>query len=301
MSKTPPPPFTLVRNRATPDSKADAARRAADSRILKIGALTGRVSGLKPALRNALLDSGVRSLLSGGIPKRGAIEHITRRLPVRKSAKTVGIIDLGAWLGTLPKLLEAMNRAQSDFVFYEVQSAVPAGIISQPERVVEWAREQGVRLSKEDVRDMSRNIIADQFFRIAATMRKDLGLDILVGVTPAMVAGTLRDEVFWNHFSVGRSSLILISTQDLRRYAQEAGRPYEVAVGALLVAQALHVVSPRLGFHENTGCLFDYNEARDSLVDSIKSPMIEPSCLEKIPPAFRASAQALAQTLARYR
>ena len=85
------------------------------------------------------------------------------------------------------------------------------------------------------------------------------------------------------------------------RDVSAAGRPKEVAVGVLLIPQLLQLHSSKLGFHKDTGCLFDYNGTRATLVQTIASPRIEPSCLAKMPSSLRAPAEALAKTLARYR
>lgn len=61
---------------------------------------------------------------------------------------TVGIWSLNAWLGDLAELIEALNRTQNTFVFYEVEATVPAGLISRPERMNSWLTE--VRGKKED-------------------------------------------------------------------------------------------------------------------------------------------------------
>jgi hypothetical protein len=160
---------------------------------------------------------------------------------------------------------------------------------------------QGIKISRSAKMEISRNIIADEFFRFAERMRVDLGLDYLIGITPAMIAGSDHGEVFWNHFSIGAGKMILLSTADLRELASRAERPYEIAIGNLLVRQLIQMLSPKIDCHEDRGCLFDCDANRGGVIDNIKKPMIEKACLEKIPAPIRQSAQSLIAALSTYR
>ena len=90
------------------------------------------------------------------------------------------------------------------------------------------------------------------------------------------------------------------STAQLRELAQAAGRPFEVAVAVLILSSLLVGLSPRLGFHPDTGCLFDYNESRTTLTKSIFNPVIEEECLELLVPRFREPALALVAAVKKY-
>jgi hypothetical protein len=128
---------------------------------------------------------------------------------------------------------------------------------------------------------------------------KSLGLNYLAALTPAMIAGSTAREVYWNHFSSGSGRLFLISTADLREFAREAGRSFESAVACLLVTQLLAAMSPKLHFHADRGCLLDYNGDRKSLIKTLKNPVIETRCLDKMQPNVRAAAESLVATLRR--
>jgi hypothetical protein len=197
---------------------------------------------------------------------------------------TVALWDLGAWLGNLLHLIEALNRIQNDFVFYEVKATVTAGMISRPERVVSWATEaMGEPLKAEEEREIQDNVIADDFFPPAESIRRDLKVDYLVGITPSMVAGKESDGIYWNHFSTFEGHTALVSTFDLREFAEETGRSLEVFLAKIIISQMLVAMFwPELSFHANRGCLFDYDESRITIVDKIRSPQIEPDCMNRI-------------------
>jgi hypothetical protein len=229
------------------------------------------------------------------------IQAIAAELNRQPEVTTVGVWDLGARVARLPLLIERLNAAQTTFVFFEIEAGIPSGLISQPERMVTWANERlGNRLRREDEDDMVRNLIANDFFPRAELVRSDLGVDYIVGLTPSMVAGQEDDgSVYWNHFSTFEGRAVLASVQDLRTFAKEAGKSFEVLIGGVLVAQLLVAMFHHrgLGFHEDRKCLFDYNESRVSIIEAAKSPCIEPECLKLIPSAFRESADRLVETL----
>jgi hypothetical protein len=296
------PPFTLVH-----DPDPDAERRNDDMAAEWLG----HVRGEKPAVAESLtkLPAPVRRALLnstfGIFPVEGktAIESLSRivtELERQLDVVRVGIWDLDAHVGALPRMIEALNASQPAFTFFEVQASIPAGLVSAPAKVVRWASENAV-ISGKDRREMRDNVIADDFYRHAERVMVDLSLDYLIGLTPKMVAGEDDDEIFWNHFSSFQKRLILASVYELPRFANEAGRPYEALVGGLVVAQLLVAIDyPALGFHDNRGCLFDYNEDRVSIVRVAKRPRIEANCLKKIRTVYRAAAVSLIDALRAY-
>jgi hypothetical protein len=214
----------------------------------------------------------------------------------------VGVWSLEAWLAGLGGLLEALNQAQSTFVFYEVDAAIPAGLISRPEHVAAWYKEGiGRKPSKRDREDLEDNLIAEDFFGLAEKIRTDLTLDYIIGVTPSMVAGDDGKQLYWNHFSTFEGHAVLASSYQLHEFARDTGWPLEAFLGKILVSQLLVAVMwPKLGFHDDTGCLFDYDESRVSLKDKVKDPHIEPRCLKTIEPEYRPAALAFVDLLRSY-
>jgi hypothetical protein len=131
---------------------------------------------------------------------------------------------------------------------------------------------------------MADNIIADDFFNRAEAIRKEIGVNHLVGITSGKVADANGRDVTWNYFTGTRDFLSLVSSYAMRNYASRAGRPFEVAIAQLVVSQflvSLHY--PKLYYHpESRGCFFDYNGQRDMMVQSLKALRIEPECLMRI-------------------
>jgi hypothetical protein len=90
------------------------------------------------------------------------------------------------------------------------------------------------------------------------------------------------------------------SSYDLNRYVIEAHRPLEAALGRILISILLVALNPRLVYHSNTVCLFDFNEEREreerererereTIVNSIREARIDANCMK----AIRSSAPAV--------
>lgn len=242
----------------------------------------------------------------------GAIQRVlaemgdgpARRQPPR--AETVGIWDLAAQVGELPEVIETWNRIQTVFAFLEVQAGVPSGLISRPERVVAWAREKHKRVPKGALADLVHNLIYEDFAVRARPIRAHFGLDHLIGVAPAMVAFEDGGDLYWNYFSMSEKGLVLVASYDLARLARKAGRPFAVAVAEIALSTLLVQIhdaaapngSETLEFHDEiTGCLFDFNEDRDTIVKSLRRLLIEPACQQKIRPKYRAASLAMVAAL----
>ncbi len=117
----------------------------------------------------------------------------------------------------------------------------------------------------------------------------------MIGITPSMVAWNEPGQgVTWNLFSAFSRRTIIASTYQLRDFAAETKRPFEEFLGAILVAQ-LFVAKfyPKVGFHDDNGCLFDYCDDRVSIKKQVEDLKIEPGCLRAIGPQFRPAARRL--------
>jgi hypothetical protein len=214
----------------------------------------------------------------------------------------VGLWDVSSQVGRLPDIITALNAAQRTFAFFELQAAVPAGLISRPERVEEWARTLTGRISRADKREFRSNVIFEQFEARAKTVRKGFGIDYLMGIVPSMVASEDEADIYWNLFSFGRGRIMLVSTFDLNAYATKAGRPFEMVVASVAISIFLASINPKLDFHGQTrGCLFDNNKKRSTIVASLVDPRIESDCMKLIRPTYREAAEALVHVLRSYR
>jgi hypothetical protein len=303
------PPFTLIHKRMSlrdtegQDDPATVRLRLIRNTEPQLGESLSR---LKPQLRRTLLDStfALAPHQEGAESVHLAIPALTRmtgELNRQPKVITAGIWDLGTHAGFLPRLLEKLNIAQGAFTFFKIQAAIPSGMVSQPARVAAWAREHlGRSLRKKKREQILNNVLAEDFFRRAEEVRRDLGVGYLVGVTPSMVAGADADLIYWNHFSTLSGRLILASAYELREFAQEASRPFEAAIAFIAIAELLIALNRRLDFHDDRGCLFDYNQSRISLVPALKEPHIEEGCLRLIAPSYREAAVTLMKVLRAY-
>lgn len=303
------PPFTLVHKRMSlrnPHEKADRA----SLRIRLLSDTEPRLAdslfSLKPRFRYTLVNSAFAfapseeesQSLQFVVP---TLERIMDDLNRQSRVTKVGIWDLGVHAGFLPKLIERLNVEQPVFTFFKIQAAIPAGLISQPVRVAAWLRHNlGRSLKKSERDEIENNVIAEDFFKRAEEVRSDLGVDHLVGATPSMVALAEDNMIYWNHFAASFGRTGLVSGYELHDFASKANRPLEVAVAYLAIGELLVSLNRRLDYHDDTGCLFDYNESRISIVKSLKNPRIEDDCLYRMLPSYRAASVQLMNTLQTY-
>jgi hypothetical protein len=212
--------------------------------------------------------------------------------------KTIGLVDTGSRLSRMRELVGVMNRGQHALRFFEVHAAVPGGMRKASEYLKRCFNNAGRAVSAAEQGEFDRNVLADEFYAIGEKIRGWFKLDYLAGITPAMIAGNSDEGVFWNYIAVNQGPIMLISTADLRIHARQAGRPVEAAVGYLVLAQFLKATTPGLEFHDNRGCLFDFNGERHTIEGNIRDLKIEPGCIAKIAPEMRASVNSIVSALA---
>lgn len=294
--KTPKNPFTIInRNREVNVKRAEFETNLAQGLKRSAPKTAEMFERLPRPLREAALSSTaplaplnwVRSPRKA-IPEQSRLlsqfAAVVKVADTRARATTVGIIDLGARVSGLPRMIERMNNAQDRMVFIEVQTPVPAGMIKTGATlVIEFERALGRPLREDEKQDVVRNMLVNEFMMFAESVRQKNDLDSLVGITPAMLAFHERNDTHWNYFSYGNgASLSVVSTFGLRDYAARAGRPFEAAVGMLIVGQLI-AARNHLVFHPETrGCPLDFNEDRESLVESIRPMRFDAECIKAI-------------------
>jgi hypothetical protein len=212
-------------------------------------------------------------------------------------ALRVGVLDLGAWLGDLRSLLEELNRAQALVELFEIQAPVPGGLIKTSEGMLQWAAENGLYTGSMEPSAFEPQMIANEFFLAAEDIRKSFELTRVVGVTAAMIAGVDEDGVYSNYVTAGEEKVILLSVKDVRAFAEQADRPFAAAVGALLVGALFASINDKITYHPDTGCLFDDNQSRESLVETFKALRIDATCFSKLTPKQRVAADAMLSAL----
>lgn len=234
------------------------------------------------------------------LPQTSDSGYVKIALPDGTVRHRIGVWDLEVNAGFLPKVLEKLNSVQSVFIFETVDAAVPRTLSTGGESTLAWASKQiGRKKALRSADDLRCNIVANRLQEIASQARLWFGFDFLVVLTPGMIAFDEGGETHWNYFSWSNQKVVLISAADVRKFAQQAGRRFEVAIAAMIIAQLLvELLYPQVGFHdENRGCLFDFNETRKTLVNTFRDLSIERSCLRSIPKPYRAAADSMARVL----
>lgn len=215
---------------------------------------------------------------------------------------TVAIWDLGTKMGGLPDVINALNGAQPAFTFFELRAPVPAGLVIHSDLFNQWARERmGTEISEGEQPSLKSNFMFSDFYKYAAVVRAQIGVDYLVGMTQYMVAWEDGEDIYWNYFTASEKRIILVSAYNMREYAAQAGRPFEAAMAGMVVAQLLQELNKKPLFHEeNRGCLFDFNEERDTIVESIRKAKLEETCLGLIDEKYREAAEKMVRALRSY-
>jgi hypothetical protein len=266
--------------------------------------LLSDLNSLNPHLRRTLLTS------SFGVGVREDVNEVLGRLrPVVEDISkggqsvTVAFLDLDARVGGLPKVIESLNTAQTLFTFLDLQAALPAGLLIPSNKFSSWARHRvgWKRVTKGERDSFEDNLMFNDFYKYAQAVRQTSGVDYLIGITQYMIAIEEEEEnaYYWNYFSSAEERIILASTYDLREYALKSGRPFEIAVTLIALAQLLSQMN-KIDYHRNRGCFFDENIDRSSIVKSLKNAKIEPKCFDKIEPNYREAVDAMMTALRNY-
>jgi len=235
-------------------------------------------------------------------PPSPAVRRVVEDLERTPNVVTVGLFDLDAQIAGLGRLIDALNETERVFTFFEVLAPLPAGlVVVDPEHVVEMARKRtGQRFRKADLADLAENFLFDDFRKFGRVVREGTGVDYLVGITRYKVAWTSSGEFGWNYFTASSGRTILLSIYQLREYAAKAGRSVEVAVVGMAIAEVLVSLNRRLHYHEDRGCMFDFNQERETIVESIRQARIDDDCLKRIDEPYRDAAVALNDALRKY-
>ena len=250
-----------------------------------------------PRLKKPAVKKGPTKSRVAGPAKRKLQKAASQPTPSSAGLR-IGVMDLGAYLGDLSSLLNALNHAQTLFQLFEVQAPIPGGLIKTPEGMTQWAAENGAYTEKLSPSTFDEpQMIVNEFSVATQDIRKAFKLARVVGVTAAMIAGLDEHGVYWNYVNAEENKAILFSVRDIRPFAEKAGRPFTAAVGALLVGALLASVNEKIEYHPDTGCLFDFNWSRVSLVETFKQLRIENSCFEKLNAKQRVAADAMLSVL----
>jgi hypothetical protein len=295
------PPFTLIY-----DSVVDSGKPG-DMEIVKRNAPNIAESiqrlGLNRNLEQAIIRRPFEQISQEPDGHQFAeLEPVIAELGRDQDVVTVAMWDLGARPGNLPQVISALNYSQPVFTFFELQGApVPVGSIARDTRIVDFVRDryrmEEEDLSKEEEDQIKSNFLSNSFYLGAHAVYERIGVNYLVGLTQSMIAGEDDSQFFWNYFSDSQDHILVVSTYDLRRYSQIAKRPFEVAIFMLTIGQLLTEMNQDVEFHNDNGCLFDFNEERSAFVLCIKELRIDDECLKKIAERYRHPVVAMMEAL----
>lgn len=292
--KPPKKTFTIInRNREVNVKRAELEahlQKALKQRAPKTAEVFERLP--KP-LRDAALSQTAPvapikwvNILKKAVPEQKKLltefEVNVRAAETHAAATTIGLIDLGARMSNLAQLIERLNGVQDKMVFIEVQTPVPAGMVKTGEALAkEFERQSGAPLPPEKLVGISRNMLVSDFLTFADSVRARHELQRLIGITPAMLAFFENGKIEMDYHTYGdckHHPNALVSTYQLREFAERAGRPFEAAVGLLIVGQMIATRND-MPFHKDTrGCPLDFNEDRASLIESIQGMRLDTEC-----------------------
>ena len=225
-------------------------------------------------------------------------------------SQRVGIIDMDAWVIKLGDLINRINQSQDAYTLFDVRTPMPAGMVKSNAAVRAWISDHADQIdgpphSSPEYDEVDQQMFMEDFLVAATPISQDIGVHMIVGITPARVAGLLpvrkgqqRKKLFTDDFSavqvrqapvdseaswvegLPRAPIALLSTSDLRDFAREAHRAYEVAIGVLLIGAILVADIPEINYHDDCGCLFDRNEGeqRNGIIKVLESLSICDQC-----------------------
>jgi hypothetical protein len=221
----------------------------------------------------------------------------------------VTVWDVGARVPFLQDVVDRLQDAQTEIEWSTMQAAVPGGLVSTRAKVHTWAnqvrKERGKRIKgKGQLQKINdKTIIDSEFFAVAERVRKRFGLDALAGITPAWIAGKdHKGRPCFDYLSSGEGKhLVLVSTEELPGIAKRARKTVEGAVMTLVLAQVLANRASKLEFHDDIGCLFDYNEEREHFRYTLRHlAMDHDDCIEKMPSGLRQATEKMVAALNNY-
>jgi hypothetical protein len=211
----------------------------------------------------------------------------------------IAVVDVDARAGHLSAVLDVINSAQRMFTFKQVIMPVRAELTLSGKRTQQVIAELGRRVSKAELTD---NTYAPDLFKAAAPMARTMDFNV-VGLLIArkLMEGTTHEDFQVSRFSTYEGRVFAVSAFDLRLYAAQVRRPFELCLAVLTVAQAFQVLFPRIHTHAETrGCMYDKCLDRDDVVECLKVVRICKESLALFPEWARADAERVSAAIESY-
>lgn len=206
------------------------------------------------------------------------VNNADNKATIKVKAKVkVALLDIDSKVGFLPDLVRRVNDAQGYYNFEVVYVAVPSGYV------------------RTDLSEDPQTFVP-RLKDVLQPLPQQLHVNFVCGLTQHLIAGGSKGREYWNYFTssvTDSDSIFVVSTFDLRRYAQKAKKSFAKAVFRLCLSM-LVASDPRLDidFHkETTGCLFDFCENRDDILVGLKKMKFDHEfCRSKIKDSLQLAA-----------
>lgn len=294
--------------------KTPAKRSRKRIAFAKPGVVNTKKASRKVAKNSTAKKASVKPRIAKSLVKTQITEGVgIPRLASKSAAKRIGILDIDVYAGFLFRVLDAINKSQKMFAFFQVEATTPVGLTASGERTREIAAKYG---GDDGDPSISENVFAPDVFTFVRRIAETPGIDVLVCLIRPMIMDITTtnedkiDGIGWNYFSTFDGNMILASAYDLREYALQADRPFEAALAIVILGQVISQHVPLtdaskktgLGFHSRTrACVMDYCEQREDLVKVLRKPAICQACLDQIATSARKPVLAMLRAIDEYK
>lgn len=238
--------------------------------------------------------------------KKVAAKKAAARSPgTDRAVKTrqVAVWDVDVHSGYINRVLDAINKRQQLFNFVRIEATVPMGLTMSGQRTRDIVQKLG---GKFDDPAIEQHVLADDVYRTARPILKSIQTDLLVCLLAPLIMDHVTkaeygyDGIGMDFFSVSSRRIVLVSAHGMRNYAAQAGKPFEACLAALIVAQVLAECF-KLGSHDDTrGCIMDYCDNRDDIVQSLRTMELCQESVNELPAYARDSALKIMQAIREY-
>ena len=245
-----------------------------------------------------------RASASHGKNPRASAQRFTTSASKGQSSRRIGIWDVDVNAGFLYRVLDILNHRQKLFKFQRIEATVPMGLTIAGTRTREIAKQYG---SDPENPDITKNTFAGDILKVARPMVKSLQVDLLVCVVAPMIMARLtkaadgKDGIGWNFFSISYDDVAIVSAYNLRNYATNANRPFEASLAAVVLGAVLAAVFNKVEFHvETRGCILDYCDNRDDVVEMLRAIDICQESLAQVPESAQDAVRKMLNAIKEY-
>jgi hypothetical protein len=181
--------------------------------------------------------------------------------------REVAIVDLDIKAGFLPELLERANAAQNYYRFRLEVLPAPSGYVHPRLKGAEGPQAYLPAL---------KDFLSRSFEKLA--------VDFACFLTRYEIAIAKNDCNYFLASPGNKNPYDLVSASGLRAYAEEADISFAAALLRLCLSSIISGDKWKIAYHDETrGCLFDFDNDRDDIVEMLKKDVFDdPPCRKKI-------------------